>query len=637
MAKKVELDRHGLGDVTELMHNRGVSDLSWLDVNEEDYRAAEALPKQNLDIIPELQRALSDDDDGDVPRRIPMRRHTIVNVNPLDPPGSRHRNVTASIKNRVAHYVMRGMGVRDIGKRLLLEFSTPQIRMAMEDIGKVLDERGLLGNVYVDSSHFPRCAQSGEHQKFVAKVAAKSLFVLAKDDCSRCVHAQRGSCTMFKKRLVASVPYGEKTLAHYAVVLASEGRAPEIGGDVRMSLRTAFRKSPRQLRADPIRTVQSQKKPARPEISDSDVASFVQRRASSGDPETPSATYMKAALHMMRGGDPASISGSPEPEIRRVASDHGVIGHTYLDADALGGCRNTLAFIKKMASPPRYVVMRSSTCPICKGASDGACHEIGKVSAIVSGTPQIGRTDFEAALRAAALRGAMDPSSVEKIMERVAGRSDWKSLTAQANLLTPKKSGGKQYEGGRVKSFHGRRSTDEGVTPVDPEDIRRRISHLMNTGLKGINLRKAILSQFVIEDLKKVPEVVKRASARDGVQGTYFIDPTAYPDYGRGCSIGSSKLRKNGAKYAIASSACTGCTMQTAPGWCSKYGKSLIRRVPTEVMRHAVEVRKAEVHGAPVVNPVAEYELESPDMPVDLNGSKSDDVSISMPEKVVTE
>ena len=41
--------------------NQGVSDLSWLAVDEADYRAAEVLPKQNLDIIPEFQKALISD------------------------------------------------------------------------------------------------------------------------------------------------------------------------------------------------------------------------------------------------------------------------------------------------------------------------------------------------------------------------------------------------------------------------------------------------------------------------------------------------------------------------------------------------------------------------------------------------
>ena len=115
MAKKLpDLSATGLGDITKLLHNQGVSDLSWLAVDEADYRAAEALPKQNLDIIPEFQKALiSDTKEGslDVPRLIPLKPHTIVNRNPLsnDYGQTAPTDQTAPIRNRVAKMVMMGM------------------------------------------------------------------------------------------------------------------------------------------------------------------------------------------------------------------------------------------------------------------------------------------------------------------------------------------------------------------------------------------------------------------------------------------------------------------------------------------------------------------------------------------------
>ena len=44
-----------IDDINDILHNQSVSDLSWLAVDEETYRAAEALPKQNLDIIPDTE------------------------------------------------------------------------------------------------------------------------------------------------------------------------------------------------------------------------------------------------------------------------------------------------------------------------------------------------------------------------------------------------------------------------------------------------------------------------------------------------------------------------------------------------------------------------------------------------------
>ena len=97
MAKKLpEVQETGLGDITEIMHNQGpVSDYSWLAVDEEEYRRSEALPRQNLDAIPELTAALTYDKEKDgVPSLIPLRPHTIVNANPLETHGPSVRDST---------------------------------------------------------------------------------------------------------------------------------------------------------------------------------------------------------------------------------------------------------------------------------------------------------------------------------------------------------------------------------------------------------------------------------------------------------------------------------------------------------------------------------------------------------------
>jgi hypothetical protein len=107
----------------------------------------------------------------------------------------------------------------------------------------------------------------------------------------------------------------------------------------------------------------------------------------------------------------------------------------------------------------------------------------------------------------------------------------------------------------------------------------------------------------------------------DGVQGYYFIDPTAYKDYGRGCNDGSKSFRKQGALNVLAGDKCTGCQLQTHPGWCSKYSKELINQVPDEIRKASVEVRKrlSMAKLAPVENPVEKYELAS-ELTVDLGG-----------------
>jgi len=622
MAKKVELGQSGLGDISDILHNRGVSDLSWLDVDPEDYHKAEALPKQNLDIIPELQRALSYDD-GPVPALIPLRPHTMVNTNPLDPPGAPARNVAPEITNRIARHLILGHEPRHIGERIMLEFASPQIRAASANISAVLSERGLLGNVYVDAKHFPRCAQDGDDKKFVTTRAANAKFILAKDECAGCVHNRGGNCANLHKRLVESVSYDRQNFASYAIQLAQEGRLDKAGLDEAISgsdddrkrvLQSSFCSKPHQFRPDvgSKLMLRHQDKVQKPVLTDREIAEHLSRPRQA----TPvlSRGFIAASKHLMLGGAPDIIAGSPDPEIRNLTRAHGLLGHTYVDMDALGGCQNTLNFIAKMDAAPDFVVRRSACCNECKDASDGACAQVRSIAPVVD-FDDVTREHFVAALLRAADRGAITIEKARSAASKAPANSNWRSLTSQANLLQAAKPQ-IVYLGAKMAAHRGTRVAlrgDIGSVPVNADDVRRTISHLMNRGLSGKALRTAVLQRYARSDLASVPEIGSKLACHDGVQGSFFIDPTAYSDYGRGCSTGAKHFRKQGASNVMVGEACVGCAMQTAPGWCAKYSKSLIRQIPQSVISAAIEARKtpAPVDDGPVENPVDRYDLSA--------------------------
>lgn len=633
--KKILEPGSGLGDISDLMHNQSVSDLSWLSVDEDMYRAAEALPKQNLDIIPELQTALTYEDDERVPSLILMRPHTIVNQNPLDRPSATLRAAASGlVRNRVAKYVIAGLDARTTSEKLQFEFSPEDLRAAVSDVQPILDERGLLGNVYVNAEHFPRCAQEGSDRKFVANAAPRALFVLAKEQCTNCVHNKNGVCASFKKRIVDEIPYTQKTFAHYAVQLNSENRL----GEVRISssttdqerkeaIRVGFLRSPVASRGEPIQTIQHHPKPASVKVTAEDVRSFwVRRLASSGVEEMPGPLYLKAAKQLMLGTAELSIlSASSNPEVRKLAREYGILGHTYVDMDAFGGCRSTLSFVRMRSLTPDFILRRSASCSMCKDASDGACAELRQITEVVASRPEPSKTLFASALQKALLQGRITQEQVSSALSRVSTTANWATLIAQANLIQPQKEAPKHYEGPQISFHHGAPGRELGVSVMQPEEVRKTISHLMNTGLAGKKLQLAVLSRYSRSDLAQVPEVGQILATDEGIQGEYFIDPTAYADYGAGCIVGAKHFRKRGAPYVLASVKCTGCTLQTAPGWCSKYSKPLIRHVPTEI-RSAASSRRAlrmVQENPPVVeNPVEKYELSS-ELNIDLNGSKS--------------
>jgi len=650
--KLPDLSYDGLGDLTELMHNQGVSDLSWLAVDEEMYRASETLPKQNLDTIPELQTALMQEGDERIPHLIPLRPHTIVNENPLDKPGTTLRAASHIVRNRVAHYMMAGLSSKDVADRLQKEFGPEDLRAASAEVQPVLEARGLLGNVYIDASHFPKCAQEGADKKFVASKAKRALFVLAKDECTNCVHNQGGVCGAFKKRIVDEVPYDSRTFAHYAVQLADEKRLGDVrisasmtDGDRKTAIQTAFLRTPISHRGEAVQTIQHHPRPLPVPVTEADIRSFWERRMAKSDAEEmPGPLYLKAARQLMLGAaDLPTLSASSNSEVRKLAREYGIIGHTYLDMDAMGGCRPTLDLVRSRNLTPDFFLRRTSFCTMCKGTSDGACAELCQQAPIVSSRPEPSFDMFKAALDRAATHGRISTDQVHTAISRVHGtEANWSTLVAQANLFQPDVPEEVNDFSGPVlvTAHYGDPIAELETREMDAEEVRRSISHMMNTGLSGKKLQAAVLSRYTRSDLCQVPEVGRRLAADDGIQGEYFIDPTAYLDYGKGCVVGAQQFRKRGAPYVLAASGCTGCVLQTAPGWCSKYAKSLIRQVPTEV-RTAADQRKAlRVLHDPVPqveDPVEKYQLASSELEVDLKGSKSRPVEVSIPTPDITD
>jgi hypothetical protein len=624
----------GIGDITDILHDQGVADLSWLNVNEEDYRALEALPKQNLDIIPELTHALAREPDSSVPSLIPMRPHVIVNQQPSlgwSPP----RDTTSPVRDRVARLVMAGHKPSEIQEKLSLEFSDQQIRSAGSLITEIIQERGLLGNVYINSAHFPRCAQgSAEDKKFVASHAKKALFVLSKSECSKCVCARGGTCSVFKKRLTGSIPYNDNVLSHYSPTLASEGKSLPEEGSPRTRLRMAFLNAPRRVSSDPVLRVQEQHQPKPVQASPEAVEAYLKQASTQplkSDP-MPGAAYMAYARRMMAGlNDTKVLSGSPDPELRKLSSLYGILGHTYIDMDALGGCKNTLAFVEKHGSPD-FIIRRKAVCGICKGMSDGGCAQLCHSSKIVSNTPTIGKVAFANAVERAVLQNRLNTKTASTILSSIKSESNWGRLTATVNLFKPSDKETPVYDKGNISFYHGSTSSESSPIDIDPEEIRKFISHLMNTGMRGQSLTAAVLSRYTKTNLSQNPEAVRTAADNNGVQGFYFIDPTAYSDYGRGCTAGSAQFRKRGANYILAGSSCTGCVLQTSPSWCSKYSKEMIRQVP-ESVRADFKKKSLPVIQATAENPVEKYQLdEGMNFEVPSSSKQVLDINISHPD-----
>ena len=625
-----------LGDIDDILHDESVSDLSWLDVDIDDYKSYETLPKQNLDWIPEVARALrNDDSDSRVPVRIPLRRNTIVNTNPLEHTHISVRSSNASINTRVAVYMMAGLKHDKIKEKLSLEFGKEDLDYYSDNIELILSESGVLGNIYINSSHFPKCSQNGPHRSFVKKYAKNSLFVLSNQKCYDCIHNKGGRCASFNKKIVDSVPYNEATYAHYLPKLISEHRIVSnivnlSDKDRKKNLRIAFSRIPIISGQDSVKKIQHRSKPSKINITEKDIRDFWDRRASVHNIEQmPGPIYMMAAKRVMLGTvDAKSLIISSDKEVRKLAFENGLLGYTYIDIDAIGGTRAALDLIESRNLNPDFLLSRKEYT----GLQD--VEAISRISAkIVRKRPEIDKSMFINACNRAITEGRMTEDQFKSVIKNISTNSPWARLTS--NLYKPLPIKLKSIvSNAPIGSFYYGDTSNVNDAKMDIKEVYNSISHMMNTGLYGKKLKNAILSRYTKSDLMQVKEIGSRISADDGIQGIYFINPTVYRDYGKGCAYGSSLFRKQGASRILAGRSCTGCTYQTAPSWCSKYSKKMIRSIPDSEKKIASNRRNSQLislNDAPITNPVEEFGLCSTILIDPLKKPKFNKIDITIP------
>ena len=200
-----------LGDLTEFLKDSAVADLDWLDVDEKDYRELDRLPKQNLDIVPDLEAAWSHTDEP--PSRFvpntgaPKTMLDVAQAGPI-PLGSILRLARLTL--------MQSTDKGRLYRALRGRYDPATIKEAAPALREVLAERGLLGGHYIDAEDFPNCnTGSKQASDFVRRFAHEAKFVKAKSACESCIHRTawaegRGHCAVFHKQIELEVPYTEE-------------------------------------------------------------------------------------------------------------------------------------------------------------------------------------------------------------------------------------------------------------------------------------------------------------------------------------------------------------------------------------------------------------------------------------------
>lgn len=217
------------GDISRLLQDEStLADLDWLDVDENDYRDAEQLPKQNLDMVPDLQEQWGRISEEDRYALNPVNQEPEKRSTPFWSEKSMPSTISDAEKEEIVEQFLKrkmsaGMDFKAALSEVKNSFDMDTLRTASSVIKSAAEERGLLGFVYVDASLYPDCHQGGKGVDVVKKANKHARFVKAKDRCNDCRYAQNGRCSVFQKELVFDVQYDNSLWDFYKQKLESHG------------------------------------------------------------------------------------------------------------------------------------------------------------------------------------------------------------------------------------------------------------------------------------------------------------------------------------------------------------------------------------------------------------------------------
>lgn len=622
-----------LGDITKLVEEKAVVDLSWLDVNEDDYRRLEALPKQNFDIIPELSGFF----DGKEDTVSYQHEHTMVNSVPQSTPGYSSNENSSKVRNRFASFLTAGMKWADAVNRISLEFSPEEI--GSSDIASLEPEYGLLGNVYIDSNHFEKCHSDKKVHALAAK-ANKSIYVLAKERCSGCVSNHNDRCGVLgHKILVSSVPYGPALARTYLPVLTSENKPLRISAESikapsfswKETLRKAFLQDSIKWNPDGHQSFHTRLPVVPVKVSTADVARVLSGNNAPKPRVLISSEYSKISRAMMLGKDVSShIASSQDPDVLRLSSLNGVFGKYIVDIDSFGSCEKA----SKVSSYPnvRYI-RRNATCDSC--AASGCPCSVGL--SVSSTIPEIGEPELKHFLASKVEKGHISSQLSSRILLASKGKSASGFINKLSGFyLTP---GPHQYSGDASQTY----SVSSKPVPVvvDTESMVRTIASIINSGTP--NVKEEISSTYAKEEIAALSAEDVAFIRNFSVRSAAYFDPSIYDDFGRGCNQGSKVAthRRRTEKHLklIAADKCVDCTSRVTHGWCSRYSMNISNETIEDQTRVAssiinkrnelVQLRRKASLSVPIKNEVQEFDVRTTEIAVEMDKPKADDIEIT--------
>ena len=668
-----------LGDITNFIVEGSVANLDWLDVDERQYRELDTLPKQNLDIAPDMQALWSHEDKSPSTYLVPNKDAPRTMGDMSQAHGKLASGELTQKVIRVARLaLMQSTDLEKFKHELISRFDRETLVASRQVLTQLMAERGLLGKYYVDSEDFPTCHQASRQTvDFVKRYAHDSKFVVAKDHCLGCIHSSSPNCAVFQKEIVLQVPY-TPTLAD-AVERSQAANGKQIvqasSADPRDRIKRALLAEDVKIVnaaemqkpvVNPLHLIKAAVEPERvhlpiisaqaqglvnehlawsPEASTGrtaavsksamdlkafDIAAFLRREMLKGHGEQELLQSLKLSFAL---DDLRTTRNAWEP----IFKEAGYFGTIYSTQETFDDCHIGADFIAKH-NPSIKGIVAGGKCPGCLYNKVARCMMYGK-SLVAKAEDLYTQETVNAVLWEQRQAGNLETGS-EKVAWGATPAEALKAIYRKAN--TPK-TANVPLRAYVEQEFNGHKYEKEAkdLTKQDilSNEILKSASRYMNEGLYGKQLLGLLKSRFASSDITAAKELLKTVLAEQGLQGIFFVDPTVYDDYSRGCDEGARLHRSRQVPYVRVGPKCASCVLQSVPGTCSKYAKPLVIDPPyvdkTAMQREILASGESTENSLanlmiPSHSIVAEYAMSS--MTIDLNPEpvKPEKVSVQM-------
>lgn len=236
-------------------------DLNWLNVDPASYRMHDTLPKQNLDIAPDLKAIWDHSPEGGF-HLVPNQDRMTTNASDIDKTAmdlSEGQKVQLMV-GYAKRAMIGGLTGDALRKAIQGKFDSVTIASGAPKLKKLLSDQGLFGNVYITSDVLHGRGKAAS-EAIIRKLPADVLVV--NDGCAKCAGLKEDRYLPFK--VVDRMVWGRRLASKHLDKLHAAGRAPSIklpdtkvasGEAYRMVLQQAYLWTPPKVAAESPKVIE---------------------------------------------------------------------------------------------------------------------------------------------------------------------------------------------------------------------------------------------------------------------------------------------------------------------------------------------------------------------------------------------